>query len=169
MLASCAPSRAPQSALLAPQAASEAHAVVERVIDGDTITANLDGQTVTIRLLGIDTPETPGGPRPAECYGSEASELARALLPAGTSVRLTRDVETRDAYGRLLAYVHRTDDNLFINQVMVELGAASVKFYSPNVAARDDFRRAAASARKASQGYWSACGAPDIVLDESGS
>ncbi len=133
------------------------------VVDGDTLIVDVDGRSETIRLLGIDTPEKTGGPRPAECFGDQATDHARALLPAGTDVLLTRDEETRDQYGRLLAYVHRSD-GLFINQHLVEAGFATTLFFSPNIAQRDAFSAAADLARREWRGFWQACGGADVVV-----
>ncbi len=69
-----------------------------------------------MRLIGIDTPETRRPPTsPSQCFGPEASARTTELLPAGTVVRLERDVEARDRYDRLLAYVYRVADGLFVN------------------------------------------------------
>src|SRR5205085_3089746 len=89
-------------------------ATVARVVDGDTIVVHLGGRTETVRLLGIDTPETVDPRKPVQCFGTEASHRTKELLPPGTGVRLERDVEARDIYGRLLAYVRR-DDGTFVN------------------------------------------------------
>lgn len=142
-------------------------ATIERVVDGDTVIVAIDDTEETVRLLGIDTPEKPGGPRPAECFGSQASAYASELLPAGTVVELSRDRETRDQYGRLLAYIHRADDGIFVNRAMIESGHASPLFFAPNTAARDDFTAAANHARRAWLGFWDACGGADVVLQAS--
>lgn len=139
-------------------------ATIERVVDGDTVIVAVAGKEETVRLLGIDTPEKPGGPRPAECFGSQASDYASELLPVGTLVELTRDNETRDQYGRLLAYVHRSSDGVFINREMVASGHATPLFFAPNTAARDDFTTAANHARRSWIGFWDTCGGADIVL-----
>lgn len=139
-------------------------AVVERVVDGDTIVVQLDGRIETVRLLGIDTPEKPGGPRPAECFGADASAFARDLLPVGTVVRISRDRETRDQYARLLAYVHRDADGLFVNLAMLEHGYASPLFFAPNDTLEPQFQQAADSARRNWLGFWPACGAPDVTI-----
>ena len=86
------------------------NATVERVVDGDTIVVELQGQRERVRLLGIDTPESVAEDRPDQCYGAEAGAYLTDLLPVGTDVALVRDVEPRDQYDRLLAYVVRTDD-----------------------------------------------------------
>jgi micrococcal nuclease len=141
-------------------------AVVDRVVDGDTVRVRLAGRdgTESVRLIGIDTPEThgPGGLR--ECFGKEASARAAELLPRGTTVRLVRDAEARDRYGRLLAYVYRKDDDLFVNLAMAEGGYAAPLTIPPNVAHRDAFVDAAAEAREAGRGLWGACGGPDEPL-----
>ena len=83
-------------------------ATVVRAVDGDTLVVTLaTGGTETVRLIGVDTPETVAPRRPVECFGPEAAAALAALVPPGTEVRLSRDVEPRDRYDRLLAYVHR--------------------------------------------------------------
>lgn len=134
------------------------------MVDGDTIVVRVDDVTETIRLLGIDTPEKTGGPRPAECFGDQASEFARSLLPAGTEVHLTRDEQTRDQYGRMLAYVHRAD-GIFVNQALLEQGFATTLFFAPNTAMSEPFQAAADYARRNWIGLWPACGSSDVVLD----
>ncbi len=92
------------------------------VVDGDTIDVHIAGRTERVRLIGIDTPETKKPNTPVECYGPEASAYTTALLPVGTTVRIERDVVGRDDYGRLLGYVHRLDDGLFVNLDIIEQG-----------------------------------------------
>ena len=125
----------------------------------------IDNRTETVRLLGIDTPEKPGGPRPAECFGSEASEYARSLLPIGTPVLLSRDIDTRDQFGRLLAYVHRASDHLFVNEALVHHGYATTLFFAPNTAAEPQLVAAANHARRTWIGFWAACGGPDLAIE----
>jgi micrococcal nuclease len=132
-------------------------ATVARVVDGDTIVVHLGGRTETVRLLGIDTPETVDPRKPVQCFGVEASHRTKALLPAGTGVRLERDVEARDVYGRLLAYVRR-DDGTFVNLALLEEGFANTLTIPPNVAYAAPFALAARGAQAAGRGLWSACG-----------
>lgn len=139
---------------------------VDRVVDGDTIIVSVDGRTETVRLLGIDTPEKAGGPRPAECFGHEASTYAANLLAPGTRVFLSRDQETRDQYGRLLAFVHRAEDGLFVNLAMLEGGYATPLFFAPNTALEDIFEAAANTARRNWVGFWQTCGAADVTLTD---
>ena len=146
-----------------PAAAGDGTAVVTRVVDGDTINVRLGSTTEKVRLIGIDTPEShgPGGLR--ECYGSEAAGQLRALLPEGTRVRLVRDVEARDRFGRLLAYVYRRHDGLFVNLALARDGYATTLTYPPNVAHRDELVAAVGTAREAGRGLWGRCGGPDAV------
>lgn len=139
-------------------------AIVVKVVDGDTIRVRIDGVEEPVRLIGIDTPETHGRGGLRECFGAEATRRTKALLPAGTPVRLVRDAELRDRYDRLLAYVYRDDDDLFVNLTLAEEGYAAAYTFPPNVAHADQFVEAAARAREAGRGLWSACGGPDRAL-----
>ena len=139
-------------------------ATVVRVVDGDTIVVRTGGTDERVRLIGIDTPESVDPRTPVECFGKEASEHAEGLLPEGTPVRLVRDAEARDRFGRLLAYVYRVDDGLFVNLALAEDGYADVATFPPNVAHADEFVAAVARAREAGRGLWSACGGPDLPL-----
>jgi micrococcal nuclease len=131
--------------------------VVDAVIDGDTIDVRVGGRDERVRLIGIDTPETKRPDTPVECFGAEASARTAALLPPGTEVRLERDVVARDDYGRLLAYVRRTSDGLFVNEALVRDGYAMVSTFPPNVAHAGTFVDAARHAERAGAGLWSAC------------
>jgi endonuclease YncB( thermonuclease family) len=142
----------------------EANATVERTIDGDTLVADIDGDDEHVRLIGIDTPESVAQDRPDECYGKQASERLRALLPPGTPVRLERDVEPRDQYDRLLAYVYRATDGLFVNETLVAEGYAEAKAYPPNTTLHQELLAAQSAARAARKGFWGACGGPDVPL-----
>ncbi len=144
---------------------ADGEAVVVRVVDGDTVVVEVGGAEENVRLIGIDTPESVARDRPNECFGIEASHRLAELLPPGTVVRLTRDVEPRDIYDRLLAYVQRQTDGLFINAAQVGDGYAVAKDYPPNTTYRADLERAEAAARAAGLGLWPACGGADTPLD----
>jgi micrococcal nuclease len=151
-------------------APTDGDAVLVEVIDGDTITVRIGPHTEDVRLLGVDTPETKHPTRPVGCYGPQASAFTRDLLPPGTHVRLERDLEARDPYGRLLAYVRRADDGLFVNLELVRQGYADVLVIAPNEAYAPQLRAAAADARARQQGLWGVCGgveAPATGASES--
>ena len=139
-------------------------AVVVRVVDGDTVVVAVGGVEESVRLIGIDTPESVARDRPDECFGAEAAQRLAELLPPGTVVRLTRDVEPRDVYDRLLAYVQRQPDGLFVNAAQVGDGYAIAKDYPPNTTYRADLEQAERAARAAGRGLWPACGGADTPL-----
>jgi micrococcal nuclease len=146
----------------APATPVDGEATVVEVIDGDTITVELGARTEDVRLLGVDTPETKHPSRPVECFGAEASAFTADLLPPGTRLRLERDTEPRDTYGRLLAYVHRADDDLFVNLELIRQGFADVLVIAPNEAYAPQLREAVAGAREQAAGLWGACGSADV-------
>ncbi len=136
------------------------------VIDGDTIVVAFGPEAVeTVRLLGVDTPETVDPSRPQQCFGAEASGYLRSLLPAGTHIRLERDVEARDHFGRLLGYVFRSSDQLFVNQELLRNGYADVSIYEPNSTYAPTLEAAVTSARTRNVGLWDVCGGADVALD----
>src|SRR5215218_9248099 len=98
---------------------------VARVVDGDTIRVELPSGEEAVRYIGIDTPESVKPGAPVECFAKRASAFNERLV-AGERVRLVRDVEERDRYGRLLAYVYRQRDGLFVNAELVRGGYATV-------------------------------------------
>ena len=126
-------------------------------LDGDTIVASIDGTEERVRLIGIDTPETKKPDTPVQCFGPEASDFTKSLLPKGTPVLLVRDIEARDKYDRLLAYVYRTRDGLFVNLDIMRQGFARLLTIPPNVAHVDEFVAAAKAARKENLGLWGGC------------
>jgi micrococcal nuclease len=79
---------------------------VVRVVDGDTIHVQAGGRREKVRYIGVDTPESVKPGSPVECFAKRASQ-ANERLVSGARVRLVTDVEERDRYGRLLAYVYR--------------------------------------------------------------
>ena len=140
------------------------NATVVRIIDGDTVEVDIGGQRESVRLIGIDTPEKTGGLRDAECYGDEATRLMQQLLAPGDLVFLERDEEQYDQYDRVLAYVHRSSDGLFVNHRLVLDGAAAAMRFEPNTFHANMFDAAEATARADELGLWGACGGPDRKL-----
>ena len=131
-----------------------------RTVDGDTLVADVGGVEEKVRLIGINTPESVDRSRPVMCFGEEASAHLAELLPPGTPIRLVRDVEARDRYDRLLAYVYRAADGRFVNLAMIEDGYANQYTFPPNLEHTRRFRDAAATARRDGKGLWSACERP---------
>ena len=120
-----------------------------RIVDGDTIRVRLpSGRVERVRYIGIDTPET------GTCFWREARAF-NARLVAGREVRLERDVEARDRYGRLLAYVHA--DGKDVGAELLRHGYAEPLVVPPNVRRAPRFAALAAGARAAGRGLWGAC------------
>ncbi len=118
-------------------------ATVTRIVDGDTIHVNLNGQDYTIRYVGMNTPESS-----EPCF--QAATEANRLLVEGKTVRLVKDTSEADQYGRLLRYVYVGD--LFVNAALVQQGYAEAVLYPPDGAQWENFKRLEAEARAANRG-----------------
>lgn len=118
--------------------------VVTRIVDGDTFECDPLGR---VRPIGMDTPEIGQSP-----FDTMATDALIALIPVGSSVALEADVEERDRYGRLLAYVWR--DSVLVNWVMVRGGWAVAYTVPPNVQYVDYFTTAQRLAREEALGLW---------------
>lgn len=132
-------------------------AVVRNVIDGDTIVARVGGKDETVRIIGMDSPETHKPDTPVECFGTEATAAAKRLMPKGAHVTLQSDPTqaTRDRFGRLLAHVFLADGTLFAER-MIRDGFAVHYVYDrvPSIYA-DRLAAAQQAAKAASAGLWS--------------
>jgi len=128
---------------------------VTRVVDGDTLYVLRRGRDLTIRLIGIDTPEVDWYGGDAECYGARAGGFATRLLD-GERVALRFDEDRLDPYGRTLAYVY-LEDGRMANVVLVRRGFATVTIYPPNDRHEPGLRAAEEAARHEGSGLWSAC------------
>jgi len=122
---------------------------VTRVVDGDTFEIK-SGEKV--RMIGVDTPETVKPNHPVERYGKEASAYTKQLL-TGQTVTLHFDIEPRDKYGRLLAYVY-LPDGTFVNEKLLREGYGRVLTIPPNVKYADRFVQAEREARGRERGLW---------------
>jgi endonuclease YncB( thermonuclease family) len=149
--------------LVSPTAGSlipgEERFLVTKVIDGDTIQIKINGKAVSVRLIGIDTPETVDPRRPVGCFGKKASNETKRLLE-GNEVILTKDVTNADKYNRLLRYVYLPisgGDNLFVNDYLVRQGFAKNYTYPPDVKYNERFLAAEKEARENLRGFWAEC------------
>jgi len=145
-----------------PVTGSDEFFAVSRVIDGDTLKLS-NGEKV--RLIGIDTPEKYYGKkllrdakkdrkdiRTIQEMGNRATRFVKEFI-AGKRVRLEFDIEKRDRYGRLLAYVY-LDDGTFLNGKILEEGYAQVFTVPPNVKYADKLLSLQQDARKKKKGFW---------------
>lgn len=137
--------------------AADAPFRVVDVIDGDTIVVARRGSVDTVRLLGVDTPETHHPVKGAECFGTESAAYTRRRL-LGRSVRLEDDVETRDRYGRLLAYVYL--DGARVQDELLRLGYARLLVLEPNHEHARAMLTVELEARRHRRGLWGACRGP---------
>jgi len=127
---------------------------VVKVVDGDTLSVSINGKTETIRLIGINTPETVDPRKPVECFGKEASNKAKDLL-TGKRVRLEADSTQgdRDKYGRLLRYAW-LESGIFFNKQMISDGYAYEYTYSKPYKYQYEFKQVEAEAKQAKSGLW---------------
>jgi len=143
-------------------AAKDEHSYVSRVVDGDTLKLSNNER---VRLIGVDTPEVHYSDKlvrdakksrkdiaAIQAMGRRSSDFTKALC-SGKPVRLEFDVEKRDRYGRLLAYVY-LEDGTFVNAKIVEEGYAQVMTIPPNVKHADHFLKLQQKARDNRKGLW---------------
>ena len=136
------------------QAQDSAESRVIRVIDGDTIQANMQGKVETIRLIGINTPETVDPRKPVECFGREASAKTKELIE-GKTVKIETDPtqDTHDKYSRLLAYIF-LEDGTNINKKLIEEGYAYEYTYERSYKFQTEFKTAQHDAEQQKKGLW---------------
>jgi len=140
-----------------PRATDPATARVLRVVDGDTVVVACDSRPITVRLIGVDTPETVHPRKPVERFGREASAFLKALIH-GKSVRIEYEPgpSRLDKYGRTLAYLYLEPGGLCVNREIIARGYGHAYTRYP-FAFLDDFRAAERNARERQLGLW----APD--------
>jgi len=139
---------------------------VAYIVDGDTIIVVRNGLNNTVRLIGMDTPESKKNARAfknAERSGSDISYIisqgkratayVRGIIKRGDIVSLELDAQERDIYGRLLAYVYLSDGRM-LNEIIVKSGYASVLTIPPNVKYKSRFLDAYTYAREKKLGLW---------------
>ncbi len=126
---------------------------VINIIDGDTIKINYKGRLTTVHLIGVDTPETVHPQKPVEAFGKEATYFLKNLL-LGESIYLRFDVQRTDKYGRMLAYLYRAPDGLFVNLEIVRQGYGKVYTVFP-FRHKALFQHYGGQAQKAGRGLWS--------------
>ena len=142
----------------------DSKATVVRIVDGDTIVADVSGAETTIRLLNIDTPETKDPNEPVECLGPEATEYTKSLLAPGDKIDLEYDVQRLDQYGRTLAGVYK--DGSLVNADIAAAGLGVAVLYEPNERFYAEVKAAEQKAQKSEEGLFSTsttCTVPALV------
>jgi micrococcal nuclease len=140
--------------IVAKESSKDSPLHVVQVVDGDTIQVSKDCKPVTVRLIGINTPETVDPRRTVECFGHEASNRAKEIL-SNVDVKIETDPsqDTYDKYGRLLGYVIMQDGTNF-NQKMIAEGYAYEYTYNTPYRYQKEFKEAQKSAQKEDLGLW---------------
>ena len=133
---------------------------IEKVVDGDSVEAVIQGSREHIRLIGIDAPELAQRP-----WGKRAKKrLEQMVAASGWEVRIEYDVERRDMHQRILAYLWGRDGKM-INEEMVRNGYAVVFTFPPNVKYVERFKAAQVIARENKLGIWGKAGLRQLPSD----
>lgn len=150
----------PAPAVLAATQSAELYQVV-KVVDGDTITVQRDGQKHTVRLIGIDTPESVHPNQAVECFGKEASTFLKTQLEQ-RQVFLVNDPSQQDLdkYQRWLRFVYR-DDGAFMNELLVQEGFAQEYTYQTPHQFQALFRQREQEAKAQQKGLWNPAACPE--------
>lgn len=137
---------------------------VDHFNDGDTIAVDMNGNIETVRMIGVDTPETHRPNTPVQCYGPEASNFTKQLI-GNQKVRLEADpINTnRDRYGRLLRYVYLPDGRLVESELIKGGYAFSYTQFPFQKAA--EFDRLEQTAKDTKTGLWGAC---SVLVEDAG-
>lgn len=128
---------------------------VKNVLDGDTAQIEINGQTKTVRFIGIDTPETVDPRKPVQCFGREASQRAHELLD-NQIVGLENDIEVgeQDKYGRLLRYIILSNGEIYNKKMISEGYAHEYTYQNQNYRYQSEFKQAESQARSLGVGLW---------------
>jgi len=140
--------------------------IIIKIIDGDTLLIEYKGKKENVRLIGIDTPESRQNRKALQDAqkghenieniikaGREATRFVQTLVKPGDKVQLEFDVQIRDKYGRLLAYVYLSDGRM-LNEEILKAGYAQLLTYPPNIKYVDRFLKAYREARENNRGLW---------------
>ncbi len=139
---------------------------VVRVVDGDTLKIRYWGKEESIRLIGIDTPESRVNKKTKKDakrsgqdiktiieMGKRATEYVESLVKSGNLITIEFDAQQRDRYDRMLRYVYLSNGKM-LNEEIVKAGYANVMTIPPTVKYKDRFLKAYQEARKRKRGLW---------------
>ncbi|MDD5688541.1 MAG: thermonuclease family protein [Elusimicrobia bacterium] len=137
------------------------------IIDGDTIKIEYNKKPTSVRLIGIDTPESKNNAkarrdaqrtgkdvRTITTLGKQASDYLKTLVKKGDIIKIVFDVQKTDRYGRLLGYVYLSDSSTMLNETIIRAGYASPMTIPPDVKYKDLFLKAYQEARENKRGLW---------------
>lgn len=139
---------------------------VLKVVDGDTLKVEFQGRRESIRLIGIDCPESKKNAKAKEdakrsgqdietmiALGKRATTFTNGLVKKGDIVKIEFDIQQKDKYRRLLGYVYLFDGRM-LNEEIVKAGYAQPSTYPPNVKYQERFSKASQEARGNGRGLW---------------
>ena len=129
---------------------------VDRFVDGDTISVNMNGKSEKIRFIGVDTPETHKPNTPVQCYGPAAAAFTKNTI-GKQKVRLEADSlsTNRDKYGRLLRYIYLSDGTN-VNAKIISTGNGFYYPYFP-FEKKQEFAKLQNQAKSGNKGLWGNC------------
>jgi len=141
-------------------------ALLVKVIDGDTIAVSINGKNEVVRVIGIDTPEIVDSRKTVECFGKEATEMAKVIFEDNKTVLLESDPTQgdRDKYQRLLRYVWIDDGKIDFGKFMIDGGYASEYTYNLPYKYQNEYKQAELEARVGKKGLW----ADDACAESTG-
>jgi len=137
--------------------------IVHRVVDGDTVQLMYpdDDWYYVVRIIGINAPESVKPNSPVECFGPEASDRLKELLPVGSVVYVERDVSDEDQYGRWLRHIWILDaeskEAFLVSEILVRGGYADARAYRPDDLFDEELADAERDAQREDVGMWGAC------------
>ncbi|HEU0163916.1 MAG TPA: thermonuclease family protein [Thermomicrobiales bacterium] len=137
--------------------------IVHKVVDGDTVqlTYPNDDYYYVTRIIGINAPESVKPNSPVECFGPQASDRLKELLPIGSVVYVSRDVSDEDQYGRRLRNVWIRDadsgEAFLVSEILVRGGYADAREYRPDDEYDDELAAAERDAKQDDAGMWGTC------------
>jgi len=142
---------------------SKKYFMVTKVIDGDTIMVDIGGTIETIRLIGVDTPETVDPRKPVMCFGKEASVMMKRLVEEKNVIlEIDSTQDNRDKYNRLLRYVYLEDGTL-VNKKIIEDGFGFEYTYDISYKYQTEFKEAQKLAETNKVGLWADGACPTAI------
>ena len=146
-----------QGEYIYPDLSGKDSAVITKITDGDTYHVELNGEDITVRLIGVDTPESvaPESYRKENTEeGSKVSELVKEKIKIGDTVYLEYDTSESDRYGRTLAYVYFADGTM-VQDWLLSNGYATVYTLEPDTKYAEHFEELELQAKEQDIGIWS--------------
>lgn len=136
--------------------ASTVTGTIVSVTDGDTFKVKIGKNVKTVRLIGVDTPESVARNNKLvnTDWGKKASKYTKSILKKGTTVILEYDSSKTDMYGRDLAYVYYGKNKTMVQKTLLNKGYARAVYYKPNGKYRNTFKNLHVKAKKKKVGFW---------------